>query len=392
MKSRSMAEPTVARSGLAHFPTLGILGGGQLGRMTALAAIPLGIRVRFLVPKPSASVAGLGEVTVGDWTDRDVLRDWAADCDAITVESEWAPADVLAEVLPERTALWPSPDTLRLIRDKGVQKRTLRDAGLPVPDFHCCPTLDDALATAEAFGYPVVVKKYRGSYDGYGNATARTPDDLRAAWSELSDDDGALVEAWVTFRQELTVLVARHPDGSHVTYPIAYTEQRDHRCHAVVVPAEVSEATAEEARRIGLEAVKTVGGVGITAVEVFETEAGEILVNELAPRPHNTGHYTIEACPASQFENHARAVLGLPLGDPSLRVPVAVMVNVLGHREARPEPNGLADALAVPGVGVHLYGKGRVRPNRKMGHVTATGTDPAETRARAERAAGLIHL
>ncbi len=392
MKSSPMAEPTADRSALAHFPTLGILGGGQLGRMTALAAIPLGIRIRFLVPKPSTSVASLGEVTVADWTDRDVLRAFAADCDAITVESEWAPADVLAEVLPERTALWPSPDTLRLIRDKGLQNRTLRDAGLPVPDFRCCPTLDDALATAEDFGYPVVVKKYRGSYDGYGNATARTPDDLRAAWTELSDDDGALVEAWVHFRQELTVLVARHPDGSHVTYPIAYTEQRDHRCHAVVVPAEVSKATAEEARRIGLAAVETVGGVGITAVELFETEEGHILVNELAPRPHNTGHYTIEACYASQFENHARAVLGLPLGSPDLRVPVAVMVNVLGHREARPEPTGLADALAVPGVGVHLYGKGRVRPNRKMGHVTATGTDPTETRARAERAASLIQL
>ena len=135
-----------------------------------------------------------------------------------------------------------------------------------------------------------------------------------------------------------------------------------------------------------------VGGVGITAVELFESEEGLILVNELAPRPHNTGHYTIEACYASQFENHARAVLGLPLGDPSLRVPSAVMINVLGHREGTAQPNGLADALATPGVGVHIYGKKQVRPKRKMGHVTATGDDPTEVRARAERAAELIHL
>lgn len=375
-----------------RFPTLGILGGGQLGRMTALAAIPMGVHVRFLVPKPAPPVEGLGHVTVADWKDPDVLRDWAAHCDAITVESEWAPADVLAEVLPDGVGLWPRPETLRIIRDKGRQNETLRAAGLPLPDFALCPTLDDALGAAERFGYPVVLKKYRGSYDGYGNATARTPDDLRAAWPDLADESGALVEAFVRFRQELTVLVARHPDGAHVTYPIAYTEQRDHRCHAVVVPADIPEATAEEARRVGLAAVEAVGGVGITAVEVFETEDGHILVNELAPRPHNTGHYSIEGCHTSQFENHARAVLGLPLGDPSLRVPTAAMVNVLGHRGGRAEPGGLDDALAVPGVGVHLYGKASVRPKRKMGHVTATGTDPAETRARAERAAGLIRL
>ena len=373
-------------------PTLGILGGGQLGRMTALAAIPLGVRVRFLVPKPAGSVEGLGEVTVADWTDVGVLRAWAAGCTAITVESEWAPADVLAGVLPSDTTLWPSPQTLQTIRDKGQQNRILAEAGLPLPGFRCCPTLGDALGAAEGFGYPVVLKQYRHSYDGYGNATARTPDELESAWPDLADDDGLLVEAFVAFRQELTVLVARHPDGTHVTYPLAYTEQRDHRCHAVVVPAEVSDATAEEARRVGLAAVEAVGGIGITAVELFETEGGDILVNELAPRPHNTGHYSIEACHTSQFENHARAVLGWPLGDPGLRVPVAVMVNVLGEREGPARTDGLADALAVPDVGVHLYGKVHARPKRKMGHVTATGTDPAETRARAERAASLIRL
>lgn len=373
-------------------PTLGILGGGQLGRMTALAAIPLGVRMRFLVPKPAPPVEGLGEVTVADWTDPDVLRDFAGHCDAVTVESEWAPADTLAEVLPEGVGLWPRPETLRLIRDKGRQNETLRDAGLPLPDFHLCPTLNDALAAAERFGYPVVLKRYRGSYDGYGNATARTPNDLRAAWPDLADDDGALVEAFVDFKQELTVLVARGADGTHVEYPVAYTEQRDHRCHAVVVPADIPETTSERARAVGLAAVKAVGGVGIVAVELFETNTGEILVNELAPRPHNTGHYTIEACHASQFENHARAVLGWPLGDPNLRVPVAVMINVLGERDGAAGRDGLLEALAVPGVGVHLYGKTDVRPKRKMGHVTATGTAPHETRARAERAASAIHL
>ena len=390
MNTSTNSGSAVADARAAGTVTLGILGGGQLGRMTALAAIPLGVRVQFLVPHPAPPVEGLGEVTVADWTDVEVLRDWASSCSAITVESEWAPADVLAQAAPG-IALWPRPETLRLIRHKGRQNQRLAEAGLPLPSFALCPTLDDARAAAEAFGYPVILKQYTHSYDGYGNATARTPDDLRAAWPDLANADGLLVEAFIAFKQELTVLVARHPDGSHVTYPIAYTEQRDHRCHAVVAPADIPEATADEARRVGLAAVEAVGGVGVTAVELFETEEGEILVNELAPRPHNTGHYSIEACYTSQFENHARAVLGWPLGSPALRVPVAVMVNVLGERAGTTQPD-LSQALAMPGVGVHLYGKADVRPKRKMGHVTATGTNAEETRARAERAAGLIRL
>ena len=375
------------------FPlTLGILGGGQLGRMMALAAIPMGIRVRFLVPKPAGPAQGLGDITVADWTDPDVLRTFAEGCTAVTVESEWAPADRLADVLPEGVGLWPQPKTLALIRDKGVQKQALQDAGLPVPRFTCCPTLDDALATAEGFGYPVVLKRFRGSYDGYGNATAQTPDALRTAWPDLADDDGLMVETFVSFVRELAVLIARRPDGSQVTYPVAYTEQRDHRCHAVEVPADVTADVAAEAQRVALKAVEVVEGVGITAVELFETEEGDILVNELAPRPHNTGHYTIEGCYTSQFANHVRAVLGLPLGDPSLREDFAAMVNVLGHREGTIKLDGFAQALDIPGAAVHLYGKPDVRPKRKMGHVTVTGSDRQDVRRRAEKAAGLICL
>ena len=373
-------------------PTLGILGGGQLGRMMALAAIPMGIRVRFLVPKPAGPAQGLGDITIGDWTDPDVLRTFAEGCTAVTVESEWAPADRLAEVLPEGVGLWPQPRTLALIRDKGVQKTALQEAGLPVPRFARCPTLDDALAAADAFGYPVLLKRFRGSYDGYGNATAETPDNLRTAWPDLADDDGLMVEAFVPFVRELAVLVARRPDGAQVTYPVAYTEQRDHRCHAVEVPAAIEEAVAIEARRVALKAVEVVEGVGITAVELFETAEGNILVNELAPRPHNTGHYSIEGCYTSQFANHVRAVLGLPLGDPSLREDVAVMVNVLGHREGTTRLDGIDEALEVVGAAVHLYGKPDVRPNRKMGHVTVTGTKRDYVRRRAEKAAEMIQL
>jgi 5-(carboxyamino)imidazole ribonucleotide synthase len=374
-----------------RFPVLGILGGGQLGRMTALAAIRMGIRVRFLTPKPSPPVDGLGDVVVDDWTSPDVLRSFAEGCDAVTVESEWAPAEMLEEVLPGK-AIWPSPRCLVTIRDKIAQKELLVRAGLPIPPFRACRDLEAAQAAARELFFPVMLKKPLGSYDGYGNHAARSADDVEEGWNRLAGNDGLLVESWVAFRRELTVHIARDPAGRHVCYPVAFTEQRDHRCHAVVVPSGAPAALEEEALTVAFAAVEAVQGVGITAVELFETEDGRILVNELAPRPHNTGHYTIEACHTSQFENHVRAVLGLPLGDPSLRVGAACMVNVLGHRTGAVRPEGYAEALAVPGASIHLYGKPEVRPRRKMGHVTCTGADPAEVRARAEKAAALIRL
>ncbi|MFK7843857.1 MAG: 5-(carboxyamino)imidazole ribonucleotide synthase [Rhodothermales bacterium] len=379
------------RSGTT-FPRLGIMGGGQLGRMMALAAIPMGISVRFLSPTPAGPMRGLGEHVIGDWKSGEVLRDFAAGCDAITVESEWAPAEYLIDRLPECPPIWPHPDTLRLIRDKGIQKKALRDAGLPVPPFVCCQTIEAAKTAAADFGFPVLLKRFLGSYDGYGNATVHSAEEIEEAWPRLSDENGLMVEAWVPFTRELSVLIARRPLGAHVVYPVAYTEQKDHRCHAVVVPASVSEATAKQAKEIGLKAVETVNGVGITAVELFELADGSILVNELAPRPHNTGHYSIEGCYVSQFENHVRAVLDLPLGNPALREEAAVMINVLGHRDGTPSTTGYLQALEVPGAAVHLYDKIDVRTKRKMGHVTTTGMDAQEARARAEKAASYIQL
>jgi len=374
------------------FPTLGILGGGQLGRMTALAAIRMGLKVRFLSPHPAGPMEGLGESFVGDWTDTALLAHFMDGCTVVTVESEWAPAEHAARVLPAGTSLWPHPETLRLIRDKGLQKNTLVKAGLPVPAFSCCSDLATAQSAAQTFGYPVMLKRYRGSYDGYGNATVRDAAALAAAWERLADTDGLLVEAWVPFVNELSVLVARRPDGESAVYPVAFTEQRDHRCHAVVVPAGIEASIAAEAQRVAVAAVEAVGGVGLTGVELFELPDGTVLLNELAPRPHNTGHYTIEGSYTSQFENHIRAILGWPLGDPGLREPVAVMVNILGHRTGLPSTQGLLEALSIPGVAVHIYGKKDVKPRRKMGHVTVTGRNPEEALQRAEQAAALIEL
>lgn len=372
-------------------PVIGILGGGQLGRMTAMAALRMGLQVRFLVPEPTGSAESLGETIVGDWRDPAVLRHFASGCTVVTVESEWAPADLLEPVLPKDTALWPKAETIKWTRDKGTQKRVLTKAGLPLPDFACCTTLEEALAAAERLGYPVVLKRYRGSYDGYGNFTAHTPEALANGWARLAQEDGLLVEAWVPFVRELAILVARSPSGQEVLYPVVYTEQREHRCYLVQAPADVPDAVATEAQRLARAAVEAVGGVGIMAVELFELSDGRLLINELAPRPHNTGHYTIEGCYTSQFENHVRAILDWPLGSPELREPVAVMVNILGQRRSdQLDLSGLPEALRIPGVFIHLYGKTAVRPGRKMGHVTATGRDANEVRHRAETAASLI--
>jgi 5-(carboxyamino)imidazole ribonucleotide synthase len=378
---------------LTPFPTIGILGGGQLGKMMAAEAVRMGVDVRLLSPKDAGPMQTYSGARAGDWTDRGVLRDFGADCDVITVESEWAPAEEAAEATADDTDVWPSPDTLAIIKDKGVQKTRLAEAGCPVPDFKNCKTVDDAVETAETFGYPVVLKQYRGAYDGYGNATVHSSDELRDAWSDLAADDGLMVETFAEFTRELAVQVARGPGGEQVVYPVAYTEQRNHRCHAVEVPAEVSVEVAEKARSIAQKAVDVVEGVGLVAVELFEMPDGRVLINELAPRPHNTGHYSIEGSHTSQFENHVRAILDWPLGDPSLRMPAAVMVNVLGQREGRPpDASGLPDALDVSGAHVHIYGKPDVRPGRKMGHVTALGPSRNDARQRAERAAKAIQL
>jgi 5-(carboxyamino)imidazole ribonucleotide synthase len=380
---------------MAHdpFPTIGILGGGQLGKMMAAEAVRMSVDVRLLSPKDAGPMQAYAASRVGDWTDPDVLRNFAADCDVVTVESEWAPAAEAADALPNDVDVYPSPQTLAWIKDKGVQNQRLADAGCPLPDFARCETVEDAQEAATTFGYPVMLKQYRGGYDGYGNATVTSDAELHDAWTDLAAEDGLLVEQFAEFERELAVQVARRPGGEQVVYPVAYTEQHNHRCHAVEVPADVSADISQEAQQIAQRAVDAVEGVGLIAVELFEMPNGDVLINELAPRPHNTGHYSIEGSHTSQFENHVRAILDWPLGLTDLQKPAAVMVNVLGERDGTPpHTHGLSEALAVPGASVHIYGKPDVRPGRKMGHVTALGADRPEARQRAEAAADAIHL
>lgn len=379
---------------------VGVFGAGQLGRMLGLAALRMGIEVRFLDVRDSGATRGVGETLIGDWRDPDLLRRFMTGCTALTVENEWAPLDVAAS-LAERElglAIHPGPQVLARIGDKLVQKRHAAASSIPLGPFRAAPDLASAEAAARELGFPLLVKRRRGSYDGYGNATAGDLAQLRDAFEQLREPDaapehaGVLLEAFVPFVRELAVLVARSTRGETVVYPVASTEQQGHRCAAVEVPAPLRPAVEADARALGSVIAEAFEIVGVCAIELFELDDGRLWFNELAPRPHNSGHYTIEACHTSQFENHLRAVLGWPLGDTSLVAPAAVMVNLLGEREGLVEASALARALAIPGVAVHLYGKREVRPRRKMGHVTAIGHDRADLRRAAEAAAAAIRL
>jgi 5-(carboxyamino)imidazole ribonucleotide synthase len=297
--------------------------------------------------------------------------------------------DALAAIADKGHQLWPKTATIALVQDKLRQKQTFADAGLPVPRFADVPS-QEAL---REFGFPAVLKKRRNSYDGKGNATLRSESDIPVAWSQLGGADEALyAEEFCNFTMELALIVTRGQDGTMVSYPVVETMNREHICHIVKAPAEIPAAVAATATDIAMRAVKTIGGVGSFGVELFYLSDGRILMNEIAPRVHNTGHYTIEACLCSQFENHVRAVLGWPLGPTNMVAPAACMVNLLGYGGGSGAPLGLREAMSIPGAHVHVYGKTRSARGRKMGHVTALGQTIEEARARAQQAADCIQF
>jgi 5-(carboxyamino)imidazole ribonucleotide synthase len=373
---------------------LGIIGGGQLAKMTALAAYQLGCEVVVLEVKDEFPANSLDTHTlVGDWNDPEILLQMAGLTDVITLENEFVESAALAELEKHGHLLHPGSACIGTVQDKLEQKMAFAAAGLPVPRFADAPTQAAVLHAAGRFGWPLVLKKRKLGYDGKGNATIRSADDLPAAWARLDGDRGGLmVEEFCRFAAELAVIVTRGRGGGTVVYPVVETVNRDHICHVVKAPAQVPPATARRAADIARGAVGTVGGVGSMGMELFLLEDGGLLVNEIAPRVHNTGHYTIEACECSQFENHVRAVLGFPLGSTRMRAPAAVMVNLLGAGEGLGTPHGAGEALAVAGAHVHVYGKQFSAKGRKMGHVTALGASVEEALATAARAAGNIRF
>lgn len=388
-----LVEPT--RVAAAINPRLGIVGGGQLAKMTALAGLQLGCDVVVLERNSYSPAAHLASHSiVGDWDSPEALVRLASLVDVVTLENEFVDSASLHALEEFGYPLFPTASSIALVQDKLLQKQTLAAAGLPVPRFVAVDNAAEIAEAARDFGWPMLLKARRNAYDGKGNVTVRSPEESAAAWTRLGGDRGRTLylEAFCAFATELAVIVVRGRDGQTATYPVVETVQRDHVCHLVQAPAPIPAEVAARATALAREAVAAVGGIGSFGVEMFLTHAGEVVINELAPRVHNSGHYTIEACVCSQFENHVRAVLGWPLGDTRMVAPAAVMVNLLGTEKGLGHPHGLANALAVAGAHVHVYGKAMTGPGRKMGHVTALGATLDEARASAQRAAALIRF
>lgn len=368
-------------------PAVVLIGAGQLARMTAAPAAALDVELRVLAATPGdCAGAVIPRTVVGDWDDDDVVAEVADGADVITFDHELVDSRIVARWEAAGHTVHPGSSTLAVAADKAAQRAALVDAGLPVPDHGYATTVEEVAAFGEQFGWPLVVKAARGGYDGRGVWWLGHADEAAPVLDGLPEGVPLVVEPVLDLAAELAVQVARTPDGRTVTYPAVRTVQRDGICIEVVAPSGLPAEIEAEAQRLAAQVAEAVDAVGMLAVEFFLV-GDRILVNELAPRTHNSGHYSIEGCHTSQFENHLRAVLGLPLGDPGLRVPAAAMVNVLGGPTA-PDPDAaLRAALDHPTAKVHLYGKEH-RPGRKLGHVTVCGDDPevALTEARAAAA------
>lgn len=374
---------------------IGYIGGGQLARMSALQAFRFGMEVAVYASSNDEPLCAMTpHVTIGTPDDEAALTTFAASCDVVTLENEFLDSSLLLYVRnASGTPMFPSPESFAKIEDKIVEKQTFAQAGIPVADWREVRTEADLGAFGEDFGWPYILKSAKGGYDGYGNATARDLDSAIAGFTKLGGKAGRaiLAEAMVPFTNELAVMVARNLHGIAV-YPCTETIQENHICKDVLVPAPIPEALRFQAQELAVAAMEAIDATGIFGFEFFLTHDHRILLNESAPRPHNSGHYSIEACTASQFENHVRAVCQLPLGSTEMRRPAAVMVNTLGTHNRPAQVEGLAPVLATPDAHFHLYGKKSSKVGRKMGHLTVLGDDLDTTLTQARTLAQSIRI
>jgi 5-(carboxyamino)imidazole ribonucleotide synthase len=346
--------------------TIGILGGGQLGRMLALAAAPLGLNCHIYSPdKDSCAFDVVSRSTCASYEDEAALARFADAADVITYEFENVPAGT-AGFLAKRKPVLPDPRVLEITQDRLVEKDFLKGLKIGTAPYAKVGSVEELTAAVEAVGLPSVLKTRRLGYDGKGQARIAKPGEARRAWRSLHEVP-CIVEGFVAFAREISVIAARGHDGTVQCFDVTENDHRHHILKISTVPAKITPATADEARRIATRIAKAFDYVGVLAVEMFVIGSGrwqDLLVNEIAPRVHNSGHWTIDGATVSQFEQHIRAVAGWPLAKP-LRLGRVEMTNLIGA-----EVNEAQGWLAVPGASVHLYGKGEARPGRKMGHVT----------------------
>jgi 5-(carboxyamino)imidazole ribonucleotide synthase len=359
--------------------TVGVLGGGQLGRMLALAGYPLGLRFRFLDPAADAPAGHLGELIVGDYGDPLALERFAVDLQVVTYEFENVPVQCARE-LARRVAVSPPPEALETAQDRLLEKAFFQKLGVPTPPFAPVDSPDDLLEAIGRLGLPAVLKTRRLGYDGKGQRVIGTRQEAEAAWTGLGRGP-LLLERFVPFEREVSILAVRSSGGATAFYPLVENHHREGILRLSLAPApRLTRDLQAQAEACAARVLESLEYVGVLAIELFEA-GGHLLANEMAPRVHNSGHWSIEGAETSQFENHLRALLGLPLGSTAARGHSA-MLNLIG---AIPDP---AVVLAVPGARLHLYGKAP-RPGRKLGHVTVTADDPAALRVRVDEITAL---
>ncbi|KAG9305510.1 hypothetical protein G9A89_006480 [Geosiphon pyriformis] len=369
------SSPTTAK-GKLFSGTVGVLGGGQLGRMFVEAASRLNIGVVILDSLPDAPAKQIQATNVhveGDFKDPEKIRELAKAAHILTIEIEHVNVEVLEELAASNYVIHPSPQIIRLIQDKYLQKTHLVKYGISVVDFVEIKSKEDIENAARLFSFPLMLKSKTMAYDGRGNYLLQNEfSNIEEGLRLLGNFKKPLyAEKWANFKKELAVMVVRNVSGELKSYPVVETIHKENICHLVIAPAQVSGVIMDRAKEVAERAIKVLEGAGVFGVEMFLLQDDTILINEIAPRPHNSGHYTIEACETSQYENHLRAILDMPLGSTSLKVPAAAMVNILGVSTSWQETlRSAMVALTTPGATIHLYGKKECKKGRKMGHVT----------------------
>ncbi len=379
--------------GIESNPVIGIIGGGQLGKMLALEAKRMSFGVIVLDPTPDCPAAAVSdEQIVADFKDLQAIENLAKKCSVLTYEIELGNVEALKRLQKNGCNINPSPDTLEIIQDKFFQKTFLKEAGISVPDFARINNLDELKSDLAKFGCPAMLKSCKDSYDGRGNILIAKPSEAEAAFLEFKGKE-LMLEKFIPFTKEVSVMVARSTKGGIACYPLVENIHKESILHMTIAPARVDMSVKKKAECIATKAMEVLKGAGIFGIEMFVTADGEVLVNEIAPRPHNSGHYTIEACHTSQFEQHIRAILGLPLGDTSLLSP-AVMINILGGcgKEGKYKLSGINDVMSIRGASLHIYGKHIVKKKRKMGHITVLDPDVESAIRKAEAARAAIRF
>lgn len=366
---------------------LGIIGGGQLGKIMSQKAKKLGFYVTILDPTPNCPAAQVSDrQIVAGFYDKENLEQLVKECDVTTFELEHVDTEVLKKLYDQDYKIFPSPYVMELIQDKYEQKKLLDEKGIAVPKYKKIESREDL----KSFGLPVIQKARKGGYDGKGVMILRNEDDL-----ENCIKADSFIEELVDIDKELAIIVARNIEGQIAAYPIVEMlfDERVNICDIVMAPARISEDLEKIAKDMAIKSIEILDGVGIFGVEMFLTKKGEVLLNEIAPRPHNSGHYTFESCATSQFEQIIRAVTNLPLGSTKLISP-SVMVNLLGEEGYEGEPfiEGIHEALEIPELSFHFYGKKETKPFRKMGHITVLSEDLDEALKKALKAKDILKI